>query len=389
MAVVLALVLAMGVGSVAVADTVEEIAQAETELAELRAQAESLAALIEESWERQIVLEDQVATLLGSQALVEAEFASALADLEDTAVRLYMDVAVGEGMSAVLSADDAVYATAIQYLSRVVEDSDAALNRLLAVAGELERRRIELAAALAEQAEVDATLVALAGEVTTALETQATHLHQLEEIRAQEIFLATSTTTTLPPPTTTTTAAPTTTSGATPTTESTTTTTEPTTTTTESTTTTTTEPTTTTTVSLDLFPSGGGACPVAGAVTFVDSWGAPRSGGRAHQGVDMIAARGTPIAAIYSGTITQASTSSLGGISLWMRSDAGDVYYYAHLDGYADGIASGVRVTEGQIVGYNGSTGNAPDYLPHLHFEYHPGGGSAVNPYPIVKSICG
>jgi peptidoglycan LD-endopeptidase LytH len=103
----------------------------------------------------------------------------------------------------------------------------------------------------------------------------------------------------------------------------------------------------------------------------------------------MIAARGTPIAAIYSGTITQASTSSLGGISLWIRSDAGDVYYYAHLDGYADGIASGVRVTEGQIVGYNGSTGNAPDYLPHLHFEYHPGGGSAVNPYPIVKSICG
>lgn len=102
----------------------------------------------------------------------------------------------------------------------------------------------------------------------------------------------------------------------------------------------------------------------------------------------MIAARGTPIAAIHSGIIQRATTSTLGGITLWLLSDAGDEYYYAHLDAYADGITSGVRVTEGQIIGYNGSTGNAPDYLPHLHFEHHPGGGSPVNPYPLVDSIC-
>ena len=128
---------------------------------------------------------------------------------------------------------------------------------------------------------------------------------------------------------------------------------------------------------------------MAGPVTFVDSWGAPRSGGRSHQGVDMIASRGTPIAAIYSGVIQRTSSSSLGGITIWMLSDAGDEYYYAHLDGHAAGISPGVVVTEGQIIGYNGSSGNAPDYLPHLHFEYHPGGGGAVNPYPLVKSICG
>ncbi|MDX1448697.1 MAG: M23 family metallopeptidase, partial [Acidimicrobiia bacterium] len=135
-------------------------------------------------------------------------------------------------------------------------------------------------------------------------------------------------------------------------------------------------------------PTGGGACPVAGPVTFVDSWGAPRSGGRTHEGVDMIAARGTPIAAIYSGVIQSATTSSLGGITLWLLSDAGDEYYYAHLDGYAAGIAAGVRVAEGEIIGFNGSTGNAPDYLPHLHFEYHPGGGAPVNPYPLVATLC-
>jgi murein DD-endopeptidase MepM/ murein hydrolase activator NlpD len=103
----------------------------------------------------------------------------------------------------------------------------------------------------------------------------------------------------------------------------------------------------------------------------------------------MIAARGTPIVAIYSGVIQRTSSSILGGITVWMLSDAGDEYYYAHLDSHADGIAPGVAVSEGQVIGYNGSSGNAPDYLPHLHFEYHPGGGAAMNPYPLVKSICG
>lgn len=372
-------------GPVALADTADDIARTESEIADLQRRADELAVAIEESWARQVVLESHVADLTDSQARLEIEFTSALADLEDTAIRLYMDVAAGEGVAAVLASDGEVYAAAVQYLSTVADDSEAALTRLLAAAAELDRRRAELAVALDAQAGTEARLAGLAAEVTDSLGEQASRLAELEELRAQEIFLATSTTTTTAPPTTTTTSPPTTTTTLGPSTTSSSSTTTSSTTSTTSTTTTT---TTTTTVPVEPAPSGGGACPMAGPVTFVDSWGAPRSGGRTHEGVDMIAARGTPIAAIYSGVIQRATTSSLGGITLWLLSDAGDEFYYAHMDGYADGITTGVRVSEGQIIGYNGSTGNAPDYLPHLHFEYQPGGGSPVNPYPLVDSIC-
>ncbi|MDP8959029.1 MAG: M23 family metallopeptidase, partial [Actinomycetota bacterium] len=128
-------------------------------------------------------------------------------------------------------------------------------------------------------------------------------------------------------------------------------------------------------------------CPVAGVSAFVDSWGAPRSGGRSHQGVDMMAARGTPVVAVEAGTVAL-DNSSLGGISLWLMADAGTHYYYAHLDGWADGLESGQHVEAGDLVGSVGSSGNASAWAPHLHFEQHPGGGQAINPYPLVVSLC-
>ncbi len=385
-AALLACALTVGMAPVAFANTADEIARTESELGDLQRRAEALAHRIEENWERQIALELQVAALVAEQAFVELEFATALGDLQKTAVRLYMDVASGEGFSAVLVTNDEMYAAAFQYLSTVAKDSEDAMNRLSAVAADLDRHRTEIEAALANQADIDVALVDLAIEVTEALEAQAARLRELEELRAQEIFLATSTTTA--PPTTAAPTTTTTTGALTTTTAAVTTTTEAATTTTEATTTTTTT-TTTTPPAVDPPVVGGGACPVDGPVTFVDSWGAPRSGGRAHEGVDMIAARGTPIAAIYSGTIRRTQSSTLGGLTIWLLSDAGDEFFYAHLDSYAAGISGGTKVNEGQTIGYNGSTGNAPDYLPHLHFEYHPGGGSAVNPYPLVKSICG
>ncbi len=133
-------------------------------------------------------------------------------------------------------------------------------------------------------------------------------------------------------------------------------------------------------------PSSGQVCPVNGAVTFSDTFGASRSGGRAHQGVDMIAAKGTPVVAVSGGSVSLQS-SSLGGITAYLYS-GGDMYYYAHLDGYASGISSGSSVSTGQTIGYVGNSGNAAYTVSHLHFEYHPGGGGAVNPTPLVSSLC-
>jgi murein DD-endopeptidase MepM/ murein hydrolase activator NlpD len=132
----------------------------------------------------------------------------------------------------------------------------------------------------------------------------------------------------------------------------------------------------------------GRTCPVNGAVAFSDSWGAARSGGRRHKGVDMIAARGTPIVAVESGTVSRLSTGSLGGNAVYMTGNSGDRYYYAHLDSFADGVGGGLQVSVGDLLGYNGSSGNASYSVPHLHFQHAPAGGDWVNPYPLAAALC-
>ena len=160
----------------------------------------------------------------------------------------------------------------------------------------------------------------------------------------------------------------------------------PTTTTTAPPTTTTTvaPPTTTSTVAPPAPAAAAFVCPVQGAVSFVDSFGAARSGGRTHQGVDMMAASGTPTVAPASGRVEHRG-SSLGGLSWWVHADDGTTYYGTHLSGYANEGAG--RVQAGAVIGYVGDTGNAAG-SPHLHFEIHPGGGAAVDPYAQVAAAC-
>ena len=127
-------------------------------------------------------------------------------------------------------------------------------------------------------------------------------------------------------------------------------------------------------------------CPLPGS-SFIDSWGFPRSGGRAHRGVDMFQRWEAPVVAVTSGSVSLGN-SGLGGRTIWLNGDDGYGYYYAHLSGF--NVSSGQRVGAGDVIGYNGDTGNARGGAPHLHFEIHPGGrgARAVNPYPTVAAAC-
>ena len=127
------------------------------------------------------------------------------------------------------------------------------------------------------------------------------------------------------------------------------------------------------------------AFPVQGRCGFSDSWHAPRPGGRLHEGVDIIGARGLAIYAVADGVITRMlSGGPLSGNSIRLTIADGTYFFYAHLDGFAAGLTVGQTVRAGQIIGYLGSTGSTSN---HLHFEVHPKGGAAVNPYPLIKAV--
>jgi|KBSSwiStaDraftv2_1062776.scaffolds.fasta_scaffold192233_1 murein DD-endopeptidase MepM/ murein hydrolase activator NlpD len=125
----------------------------------------------------------------------------------------------------------------------------------------------------------------------------------------------------------------------------------------------------------------------------VRSYHDARSGGREHEALDILAPRGTPVVAVEDGTIAKLFNSKAGGITVY-QFDPGQEYsyYYAHLDRYADGIKEGMPVRRGQVLGYVGTSGNAPKDTPHLHFaifrltaEKHWWEGTPIDPYDILK----
>ncbi|MDP1820413.1 MAG: peptidoglycan DD-metalloendopeptidase family protein [Acidimicrobiales bacterium] len=150
-------------------------------------------------------------------------------------------------------------------------------------------------------------------------------------------------------------------------------------------------------INLAIFAAGsdivihGFVFPVGRPHSFGDSFGAPRMFGteyaHAHQGTDIMAPMGTPLMACERGVVSKMGTDSLGGMKLWLKGESGTFYYYAHLSAFAEGLVDGTVVQAGHVIGYVGDTGNAKGGAPHLHFEIHPDGGSAVNPYPLLKVV--
>lgn len=136
-------------------------------------------------------------------------------------------------------------------------------------------------------------------------------------------------------------------------------------------------------VAIDVFPA-------QGPCSFTDTYGAPRSGGRVHEGVDVIAKAGQWVYAVKDGTLTKRYVDAPGSLSGngWQLTTADRTYFfYAHLSAFAPGLTVGSAVKAGQIIGQIGMTGAAP--IPHLHFEVHPFGGASINPMPVVKAVDG
>ena len=136
------------------------------------------------------------------------------------------------------------------------------------------------------------------------------------------------------------------------------------------------------------------AFPVKGYAANLRDTFADGRGRRRHEALDIMAPRGTPVVAVDDGRVARAYRSVLGGLGVYQFDrDEKHVFYYAHLDRYADGIAPGTWLKRGDLVGYVGSTGNAPEHAPHLHFAMFELGadkrwwkGKAVDPYPLLKS---
>ena len=138
-------------------------------------------------------------------------------------------------------------------------------------------------------------------------------------------------------------------------------------------------------------------CPVADG-TFTNDWAFPRPGGRSHEGTDIFAPRHVPVVAVVAGEVVEVDvldshdtaevTGDLGGRTVTVQTEAGERWYYAHLETIADGIVQGATVSAGQQLGTNGDSGNARGGAPHVHLG-RSWLGEPVNPWPSLAAACG
>ena len=129
------------------------------------------------------------------------------------------------------------------------------------------------------------------------------------------------------------------------------------------------------------------------AAQLQDTYTQSRSNGRLHEAIDIMAPAGTPVRAVENGRIVKLFNSAAGGITVYQFDPASQYgYYYAHLQGYAEGLQEGQEVRRGDVIGYVGSTGNADAAAPHLHFAAFKLGpernwwrGAYLNPYRLWR----
>ena len=112
-----------------------------------------------------------------------------------------------------------------------------------------------------------------------------------------------------------------------------------------------------------------------------DTWGDARSGGRVHEGIDIFAPRGAYIVSPTDAVVTRIDAGSLGGNVVYTANPGGETFYYAHLEGFADGLDVGDELEAGDLIGYVGNSGNASQASTHLHFTIY-GDDGAENPFP-------
>jgi murein DD-endopeptidase MepM/ murein hydrolase activator NlpD len=120
--------------------------------------------------------------------------------------------------------------------------------------------------------------------------------------------------------------------------------------------------------------------PVYGDARPADDFGGPREIGP-HQGNDVFAPFGAPVLAVASGTLEKVGTLPISGNRLWLRTEQGDTFFYAHLSAFSPDAVNGREVKAGTVLGFVGNTGDAEPTPPHLHFEIHPNDGDAVDPH--------
>jgi murein DD-endopeptidase MepM/ murein hydrolase activator NlpD len=134
--------------------------------------------------------------------------------------------------------------------------------------------------------------------------------------------------------------------------------------------------------------AAGFAFPVFGNASVADDFGAARATTGTHVGNDIFAEFGAPVVAVADGVLSKVGTLTISGNRLWLTTDSGDAFFYAHMSAFSPEAVDGARVTAGTVLGFVGNTGDAENTPPHLHFEIHPGGEErpAIDPHGILTA---